>query len=136
MAHTPASLLAGSAEEAVKTLEISWMSPLTAFQRIDLLVRVLDGLFQCYSLGQVDVDDRVVDHTLKLIHVDVPDASLVLRQVAKRSIVERLFRRQLLLLQQDEAHVQGVVELRVLRHQLRIPGSGGWRNGQLDSLTV
>ena len=82
------------------------------------------------------MDDHVVDHTLKLIHVDVPDAFLALRQVAKRSIVERLFRRQLLLLPQDEARVQGVVELRVLRLQLRIPGSGGWRTGQIDSWTV
>ena len=70
------------------------------------------------------MDDHVVDHTLKLIHVDVPDASLALCQVAKRSIVERLLRRQLLLLQQDEARVQGVVELCVLRLQLRIPSGG------------
>ena len=107
---------------------------MTAFQRIDFLVRVPDGLFRlCENLEQVDVDNHVVHHTLKLIHEDVPDASLALSQVAMRSIVERLFRRQLLLLQQDEARVQGVVELRVLRLQLRIPGSWGWRIGEVDS---
>ena len=107
MAHTPASLLAASAEEAGHNLGDVFAlldEPMTAFQRIDLLVRVPDGLFrQRQSLEQVDVDDHVVDHTLQLIHVDVPDASLAIRQVAKRSIVERLRRRQLLLLQQDEA---------------------------------
>ena len=119
MGHTPASLIAASAEEAGVFAVLD--EPMTAFQRIDLLVRVPDGLFRlCYSLEQVDVDDHVVDHTLKLIHVDVPGAYLALRQVAKRSIVERLFRRQLLL----------VVELRVLRLQLRIPSSRGWRIGQ------
>ena len=81
MAHTPASLLAASAEEAGHNLGDVFAlldEPMTTFQRIDLLVRVPDGLFrQRQSLEQVDVDDHVVDHTLQVIHVDVP-ASLAL----------------------------------------------------------
>ena len=49
MAHTPASLLAASAGEAGKNLGDVFAlldEPMTAFQRIDLLVRVPDGLFR------------------------------------------------------------------------------------------